>query len=987
MKNILIIASGPSVIGQGAEFDYSGTQAAIALRELGHKIVVINSNPASILTDQDIADSVYIEDINLDNIVSIIKRENIDSVLGNFGGQTALNMVLEMHDHDIFEKYNLDLLANSIETIRRAEDREEFRDLLKSIDEPFIDSVIVNSEEEAMSALDVLDFPLIIRPAYTLGGTGGGRVNNLEDYRSIVKQGLQLSLVHQCLIEKDLSGIKELEFEMIRDHDGDILAVCSLENFDPVGVHTGDSIVFAPVQSLDAKIVNRLENSAKKIVTELGIIGSCNVQFAYDEDLDQHYVIEVNPRVSRSSALASKVSNYPIAKVSALIASGLSLEEIDQKHEPISDYVACKMPRFPFDKFKDGNRRLGTQMKSTGEIMAFASSLQECIYKGILSLEFSSDHFKEKTNAELLKNIEVASDLRIYEIIELLERAVPVEELAVRSKIDLIYLEAMENMLVNQAEYEQADFYMHALNKNTFYSSLKASNLKINKNKDSVLVIGSGPIRIGQGMEFDYSSVQAILAIQEMGYDAVMVNNNPATVSTDDFIADRLYFEPLTIDRLMKIIEFEKPIGVMVQFGGQTAINLAQKLSERGVNILGTSLENMNRAEDRELFEKCLRKLNIRQAEAYLAHDACEYMSFMDVLDYPVLIRPSFVIGGASMKIIKNKDDYRNELSSLSFRSPVLIDRYISGIELDLDLISDGHNILIPGLMEHIEKSGVHSGDSMAVYPSQSISKQIKREIEEIARTLARELKIVGLMNMQMIVSGDDIYVIELNPRASRTVPFISKASNYDLSKKAARIILGEKLDQDYGLLEESSLVHIKAPIFSFSKLRSVDTFLSPEMKSTGEVMASDQSLNKALYKAFLSSSYKFKKGRYVLLTIADKDKDDLVNLARKIEDLDYDILASENTYEFLRNNGIKSRKIPKIGESEQDMIWAMEHLDIDFIVNTVSNESKSFSDGFIIRRNAVERGLPLFTSIDTARALVTVLESRMIKPLKLGGK
>lgn len=987
MKRILLIAAGPSVIGQGAEFDYSGTQGAYTLRELGHEVVVLNSNPASILTDNDTSDTVYIENITLDNIVSIIRREKITSILGNFGGQTALNMVLELHKHNVFEEYNLELLANSIETIQKAEDREMFRDLLDKINEPYVESMIINDKTQAQEALEKLGLPLIIRPAFTLGGTGGGRCKTEKEYFEIVKQGLTLSPVHQCLIEKDISGIKEVEFEMIRDKSGQVLTICALENFDPVGVHTGDSIVFAPTQTLTDTQIKLLEDSATNIVSELKILGSCNVQFALDAVSNEYFVIEVNPRVSRSSALASKVSNYPIAKVSAQIASGLTLKEINQPHKLITDYVAAKMPRFPFDKFKEGNRTLGTQMKSTGEIMAFGATLEETMHKALESLEFEGIEFKDQGNTEILQHLETASDLRFYQIIELLKRGVSPEEISIRSKIDIFFIQAIKTMNDKQALFESGEYEFINLDKNIYFSSSIKKGEALTKEKESIVVLGSGPIRIGQGMEFDYSTVQAIQAIKEMGYEAVVINNNPATVSTDSNIADRLYFEPLISKRVLSILDFEKPKAVIVQFGGQTAINISQDLEKHHVVIAGTSIDNMNKAENRELFEKILKSLDIKQPEAHVAHNKEEFKELSSKITYPVLIRPSFVIGGAAMKIVKNEVDYLKEVNSISFASPVLIDRYISGIELDLDIISDGKRIMIPGLMEHIERSGVHSGDSMAVYPSQNINQITKDKVIETCEKIAQELNIIGLMNIQMIVHRNEVYVIEVNPRSSRTIPFISKASGIEISKIATRLILGNKLEMNYGLMPPARGVHIKAPVFSFSKLRSVDTYLGPEMKSTGEIMSSAVNLDKALYKAFLSSSYVFKETGHVLLTIANKDKEEVIELARKIDALDYDILASKNTHELLKENNIQSKSISKVGESEKDMIWAIQNLDINYIVNTVSDESKAFSDGFLIRRTAVEHGIPLFTSIDTASALVRVLESRSSKPWRLGAK
>ncbi|CAM3678407.1 carbamoyl-phosphate synthase large subunit [Erysipelothrix urinaevulpis] len=988
-KKILLIGSGPSIIGQGAEFDYSGTQAAKELKALGHEVVVLNSNPASILTDSTTADEIYIEAMTLENVISIVRKEKINAVLGNFGGQTALNMVLEMDKKDVFNRYNLELLSHPIHTIKKAEDREMFRDLLDSIGEPYVESQIITTAQQAKQAKTTLGLPLIVRPAFTLGGTGGGRCKTDEDYQEIVKQGLALSPLNQCLVERDISGLKEIEFEMIRDKTGAILPVCTLENFDPVGIHTGDSIVFTPAQTITHEQEMMLETSAIKIVDALGIIGSCNVQFALNPLTNQYYVIEVNPRVSRSSALASKVSDYPIASVAAQLSVGMTLSEIKQPHSKEKNYVACKMPRFPFDKFKKGDRRLGTQMKSTGEIMAFGRTLEECMYKGLASLELNDVDFKGYSDYDLLSNIEQGSDDRIYQMIELLRRGGSVEELSIRTSIDLKLIESLQKMVKKQAYYEATTPQFAAINEKTFYSF--ASDSKAGKKKQSnkkvIVVIGSGPIRIGQGMEFDTSSVQAVQSIQEQGYEAVIINNNPATVSTDKDIADRLYFEPLTPKHVLDVLNYEQPEGVIVQFGGQTAINLVETLSDHNIKILGTQADQMNRAEDRESFEKLLRKLNIKQPEAHIAHNQEDYLSLADRLNYPVLIRPSFVIGGASMKIIKTKEDYLVEHSELSFNKPVLIDRYISGIELDLDVISDGKNILIPGLMEHIEKSGVHSGDSMAVYPSVSLDETRQQEIVDISRKIARELKIKGLMNIQMIVQDQEIYVIEVNPRASRTIPFISKASGIDVSKLATRIAMGECLDKDYGLIKAQAGIHIKAPIFSFSKLRSVDTYLGPEMKSTGEIMSSAPTLEKALFKAFLSSGYTFKETGSVLLTIADKDKDEMLHLAKTIESLDYDLLASKNTHNYLKEHGIKSQLISKWDESNHDMKWAIESLDLNFIVNTVSDETKSFSDGFLIRRTAVEKGVPLFTSIDTARALVKVLESRSSKPWKLGGQ
>lgn len=1023
IKRILVIGSGPIIIGQAAEFDYAGTQACLALREEGYEVVLVNSNPATIMTDANIADKVYIEPLTTEFVERILKLERIDAILPNLGGQTGLNLAIELYNKGILDKLGVILLGTSVEAIEKAEDRELFKNLMEELHEPIAPSAIIHNEKEALEAVKEIGYPIIIRPAYTLGGSGGGRAENESEYLEIVNSGLLMSPVNQCLVEQDISGYKEIEYEVIRDKDDNAMVICTMENFDPVGVHTGDSIVFAPAQTLTHHDIAMLRNSSLKIISALGIEGGCNVQFALDPFSDQYYVIEVNPRVSRSSALASKATGYPIAKITAKIAIGKTLDEIDhpiipgQKafREPVVDYVVTKIPRWPFDKFSSADRRLGTQMKATGEVMALARNLEASLLKAVRSLELGIDSLhleslKKKKDVELSQLMSKPTDERLFVIAEAMRRGFSIEDVYQLTRIDRFFLNKIKHIieLEKSSNVAQQKYYglpdsivgSHTLKPSYkrvdgsggefesdvayFYSSYEEENESIVSTKKKIIVLGSGPIRIGQGVEFDYATVHCIHAIQSQGYEAIIINNNPETVSTDFEIADKLYFEPLTHEDVMHIVRLEKPEGVIVQFGGQTAINLAEGLQKEGVTILGTRLEDINRAEDREQFTETLIKLDIKQPEGASAMNEEALIEIAERIGYPVLIRPSFVLGGQSMKIITSTLELHDHVETLSFKHPVLIDRYVSGIEVEVDAICDGTTVLIPGIMEHIERAGVHSGDSMAVYPPQNIDIKIQEKIVDITTKLALGLNTVGMMNIQFIVHKDDVYVIEVNPRASRTVPFMSKVTGIQMAQVATCAMLGIPIDYPSGLGAEVNGVHVKAPVFSFAKLRSVDTYLSPEMKSTGEVMGSDHTLEKALYKAFIASGHTFNETGKVLLTVADKYKEEVLPMAQRLSMLGFELLATENTAEFLNNHQIPAVVISKVNESDIDILDIIRSHELNFIINTVSGDTQAFSDGFMIRRVAAEQGVPLFTSLDTARVLINVLESRMFSPWSL---
>ncbi|EAC9407165.1 carbamoyl-phosphate synthase large subunit, partial [Listeria monocytogenes] len=950
IKTILVIGSGPIVIGQAAEFDYAGTQACLSLKEEGYRVVLVNSNPATIMTDAEMADKVYIEPITLDFVSRIIRKERPDAILPTLGGQTGLNMAMELSAAGILDECNVEVLGTDLTAIKKAEDREAFRDLMNELGEPVPESDIIHNLDEAYAFVERIGYPVIVRPAYTLGGSGGGICHNEQELIETVTSGLKLSPVTQCLLEKSIAGFKEVEYEVMRDANNNAMVVCNMENIDPVGIHTGDSIVVAPSQTLSDREYQLLRDVSLKIIRALEIEGGCNVQLALDPDSYNYYVIEVNPRVSRSSALASKATGYPIAKLAAKIAVGLTLDEVRNPvtgttfahFEPTLDYVVAKIPRFAFDKFEQADRRLGTQMKATGEVMAIGRSWEEALLKAVRSLEIGADHLllEEAENADeatLERKICFPEDDRLFFLAAALRRGQTIEQLHEKTKIDLFFLYKLsktielENRIKenpqNQeilAEAKQAGFSdaflatcwnvdeqaIYDLRKAQnlfpvykmvdtcaaefesttpyFYSTYEEENESTRSAKESVIVLGSGPIRIGQGVEFDYATVHSVWAIQQAGYEAIIINNNPETVSTDFSISDKLYFEPLTLEDVMHVIEIEQPLGVVVQFGGQTAINLADGLAKRGVKILGTSLEDTDRAENRDAFEKALEILQIPQPAGKTATSVEEAITVATDIGYPVLVRPSYVLGGRAMEIVESEEALKHYMTNavkVNPKHPVLVDRYVSGQEVEVDAISDGVNVLIPGIMEHIERAGVHSGDSIAVYPAQRLSIQVKNTIVDYTTRLATGLNIIGMLNIQYVVDGEEVFVIEVNPRSSRTAPFLSKITEIPMANVATRVILGENLiDLGYtpGLAPEKQEIFVKVPVFSFAKLRSVDTSLGPEMKSTGEVMGKDVTLEKALYKGFVASGTTMHDYGTVLLTVADRDKEEAVELAKR---------------------------------------------------------------------------------------------------------
>ncbi|MCJ0578244.1 carbamoyl-phosphate synthase large subunit [Enterococcus cecorum] len=1047
ISKILVIGSGPIIIGQAAEFDYAGTQACLALREEGYEVVLVNSNPATIMTDREIADKVYIEPITYEFLARILRKEQPDAILPTLGGQTGLNMAMELSKSGILEELGIELLGTKLSAIDQAEDRDLFKQLMEDLNQPIPESTIINTVDAAVDFANEIGYPVIVRPAFTLGGTGGGMCNNEEELRQIAENGLTLSPVTQCLIERSIAGFKEIEYEVMRDSADNAIVVCNMENFDPVGIHTGDSIVFAPSQTLSDIEYQMLRDASLSIIRALKIEGGCNVQLALDPNSFNYYVIEVNPRVSRSSALASKATGYPIAKLAAKIAVGLTLDEMKNpvtgttyaEFEPALDYVVAKIPRWPFDKFETGERLLGTQMKATGEVMAIGRNIEESLLKAVRSLEIGCIHVEvpelsQVDDALLMNRIVKAQDDRLFYLAEALRRGFTIEELHQMTKIDLFFLDkllhiieieqqlketikdvdtlrlakqngfadkkiaelwqmTMEEVrqfrLANQIKpvYKMVDTCAAEFESSTpyFYSTYEFENESIRSPKDSVLVLGSGPIRIGQGVEFDYATVHSVKAIQKAGYEAVIMNSNPETVSTDFSISDKLYFEPLTIEDVLNVIELEQPIGVIVQFGGQTAINLAEQLVKNGVNILGTQIEDLDRAENRDLFEQALKDLNIPQPPGDTATNKAEAVEIAKRIGYPVLVRPSYVLGGRAMEIVQNQadlEDYMENAVKASPEHPVLVDRYLVGKECEVDAISDGKNVLIPGIMEHIERAGVHSGDSMAVYPPQTLSPEQIQTIEDYTKRLAIGLNCVGMMNIQFVIHDDQVYVIEVNPRASRTVPFLSKVTGIPMAQVATRAILGEDLaEMGYpnGLYPTSENVHIKAPVFSFTKLLKVDTYLGPEMKSTGEVMGSDKNLEKALYKAFEASGLHIPSFGTVLFTIADDSKEEALSLAKRFVEIGFSILATSGTAKYFEQNGIKCKSVAKIHQaSEKHVIDYIRDGSLQIVINTMDkNRQNNAEDGFHIRRESVEHGVPLFTSLDTADAILKVMESQ----------
>lgn len=1047
ISKILVIGSGPIIIGQAAEFDYAGTQACLALREEGYEVVLVNSNPATIMTDREIADKVYIEPITYEFLARILRKEQPDAILPTLGGQTGLNMAMELSKSGILEELGIELLGTKLSAIDQAEDRDLFKQLMEDLNQPIPESTIINSVDAAVDFANEIGYPVIVRPAFTLGGTGGGMCNNEEELRQIAENGLTLSPVTQCLIERSIAGFKEIEYEVMRDSADNAIVVCNMENFDPVGIHTGDSIVFAPSQTLSDIEYQMLRDASLSIIRALKIEGGCNVQLALDPNSFNYYVIEVNPRVSRSSALASKATGYPIAKLAAKIAVGLTLDEMKNpvtgttyaEFEPALDYVVAKIPRWPFDKFETGERLLGTQMKATGEVMAIGRNIEESLLKAVRSLEIGCIHVEipemsQVDDALLMNRIVKAQDDRLFYLAEALRRGFTIEELHQMTKIDLFFLDKLLHIieieqqlketvkdvdtlrlakqngfadkkiaelwqmtieevrqfrLANQIKpvYKMVDTCAAEFESSTpyFYSTYEFENESIRSPKDSVLVLGSGPIRIGQGVEFDYATVHSVKAIQKAGYEAVIMNSNPETVSTDFSISDKLYFEPLTIEDVLNVVELEQPIGVIVQFGGQTAINLAEQLVKNGVNILGTQIEDLDRAENRDLFEQALKDLNIPQPPGDTATNKAEAVEIAKRIGYPVLVRPSYVLGGRAMEIVQNQadlEDYMENAVKASPEHPVLVDRYLVGKECEVDAISDGKNVLIPGIMEHIERAGVHSGDSMAVYPPQTLSPEQIQTIEDYTKRLAIGLNCVGMMNIQFVIHDDQVYVIEVNPRASRTVPFLSKVTGIPMAQVATRAILGEDLaEMGYpnGLYPTSENVHIKAPVFSFTKLLKVDTYLGPEMKSTGEVMGSDKNLEKALYKAFEASGLYIPSFGTVLFTIADDSKEEALSLAKRFVEIGFSILATSGTAKYFEQNGIKCKTVAKIHQaSEKHVIDYIRDGSLQMVINTMDkNRQNNAEDGFHIRRESVEHGVPLFTSLDTADAILKVMESQ----------
>ncbi|MBP3038704.1 carbamoyl-phosphate synthase large subunit [Bacillaceae bacterium Marseille-Q3522] len=1044
IKSILVIGSGPIIIGQAAEFDYAGTQACMALKEEGYKVILVNSNPATIMTDTEMADVVYIEPLTLEFVERIIRKERPDAILPTLGGQTGLNLAVELANAGVLEECNVEILGTKLDAIEKAEDRELFRNLMQELNEPVPESTIIHTVEEALQFVKKIGYPVIVRPAYTLGGTGGGICENEEELLEIVTSGLKNSPVTQCLLEKSIAGYKEIEYEVMRDGEDHAIVVCNMENIDPVGIHTGDSLVVAPSQTLSDREYQLLRNVSLKIIRALQIEGGCNVQLALDPDSFNYYIIEVNPRVSRSSALASKATGYPIAKLAAKIAVGLSLAEMMNPvtgktyacFEPALDYIVTKIPRWPFDKFESAKRNLGTQMKATGEVMAIGRTFEESLLKAIRSLEANVFHFSlndgNAIDAPLLeKRIRHAGDERLFYLAEAMRRGISIETLHEWSQIDLFFLRKLQGIIELENDLVKAPFTMEICRKAKekgfadkviaklwkasekeiyawrkknnlvpvykmvdtcagefasetpyFYGTYEVENESHVTGRRSVIVLGSGPIRIGQGIEFDYATVHSVWAIKEAGYEAIIINNNPETVSTDFSISDKLYFEPLTLEDVMHIIDLEKPAGVVVQFGGQTAINLAGALAERGVPILGTSVENVDRAEDRDKFEHALSALHIPQPKGKTALSVPEAVAIAKDIGYPVLVRPSYVLGGRAMEIVYHEHEllhYVENAVKIDPQQPVLIDRYVTGKELEVDAICDGKNVLIPGIMEHIERAGVHSGDSIAVYPSQSISKAVKEKLVTYTEKLALGLNIIGLLNIQYIVANEDVYVIEVNPRSSRTVPFLSKITRVPMAKIATKVILGQSItEQGYtpGLVPEPNQVYTKVPVFSFAKLRRVDITLGPEMKSTGEVMGKDITLEKSLYKGLVASGMKIAKNGTVILTVADKDKKEALAIARRFINIGFQIMATEGTEQFLQANGIEAKPVAKIGADERDLLDVIRHGEAQFVINTLTKGKETHRDGFRIRREAVENGVPCLTSLDTADAMLRVIES-----------
>ncbi len=1042
IKKILVIGSGPIVIGQAAEFDYAGTQACLALKEEGYEVVLCNSNPATIMTDTSIADKVYMEPLTLEYLAKVIRYERPDAVLPGIGGQTGLNLAMQLEKKGVLRECGAELLGTSSRSIERAEDRELFKELCEEIGEPVLQSVIAESLEDGLKAAKEIGYPVVLRPAFTLGGTGGGFADNEEECAEILRGALELSPVHQVLVEKSIKGYKEIEYEVMRDSNDTAITICNMENVDPVGIHTGDSIVVCPSQTLTNKEYHMLRDSALKIIRALKIEGGCNVQFALDPLSFNYYLIEVNPRVSRSSALASKASGYPIARVSAKISVGMRLDEImiantPASFEPALDYVVTKMPRFPFDKFSSANNKLSTQMKATGEVMSVGRTVEESLLKAARSLEIGVNHlymkkFESFSDDEMLNYIKDGTDDRIYAVAELLRRKTDIGMICNATKIDMLFLEKIKNIVKTENKLKEhigdtdtlytakklgfSDEFIGKLWGMTgeeiykirekrgmfpvykmidtcasefesyipyFYSTYEDENESVVSDKKKIIVLGSGPIRIGQGVEFDYSTVHAVTTIKKSGYEAIIINNNPETVSTDYTCSDKLYFEPLCTEDVMNIIHLENPIGVIASLGGQTAINLAESLKNRGVKIIGTDCEAIDRAENRDLFEKVLKELNIPQPQGKAVTKIEDGVKAAEEIGYPVLVRPSFVLGGRAMQIVADEEQLRRYLRTaveIDEDKPVLVDKYISGKELEVDAICDGKDVFVPGIMELVERTGIHSGDSISVYPTFSISEKVRETILDYTRRLGLGIGIIGLYNIQFIVDkNDNVFIIEVNPRSSRTVPFLSKATGFSLADIATLVILGKSLkEQGFDKIYpgDKKRWYVKAPAFSFSKLRGLDAYLSPEMKSTGEAIGYDDKLTRALYKALKASGMNVMNYGTVLATIADKDKEEALPLIRRFYNMGFNIQATLGTAEFLKQNGIRTHAVGKLSDGSREITDAIRQGYVTYVINTRDmNSSGVLSDGYEIRRCAVENNVTMFTSLDTVKVLLDVLE------------
>ena len=1053
IKKVLVIGSGPIVIGQAAEFDYAGTQACRSLKEEGIEVVLLNSNPATIMTDKDIADRVYIEPLTVEVVEELIRKEKPDSVLPTLGGQAGLNLAMELDEAGFLKENNVRLIGTTSETIKKAEDRLEFKATMEKIGEPVAASLVVENVPDGVEFAEKIGYPVVLRPAYTLGGSGGGIAHDREEMVEILENGLRLSRVGQVLVERCIAGWKEIEYEVMRDGNGNCITVCNMENIDPVGVHTGDSIVVAPSQTLGDKEYQMLRTSALNIISELNITGGCNVQYALNPDTFEYCVIEVNPRVSRSSALASKATGYPIAKVAAKIALGYTLDEIKNaitgktyaSFEPMLDYCVVKIPRLPFDKFISAQRTLTTQMKATGEVMSICDNFEGALMKAIRSLEQHVDSlmsydFSDLSDEELMEKLHVVDDRRIWMIAEALRRGVSYDVLYSITKIDKWFIDKfaiiveMEKALKEGPltpellkEAKRIEFPDHVIASLTgkteseihqmrldngiraaykmvdtcaaefaattpYYYSVFGSENEVEKTsgKKKVLVLGSGPIRIGQGIEFDFCSVHCTWAFKKEGYETIIVNNNPETVSTDFDIADKLYFEPLTPEDVESIVDIEKPDGAVVQFGGQTAIKLTEALMKMGVPIFGTSAENVDAAEDRELFDEILAECKIPRPTGGTVFTAEEAKKVANELGYPVLVRPSYVLGGQGMQIAINDhdiDEFIGIINRIAQEHPILVDKYLMGKEIEVDAVCDGEDILIPGIMEHIERAGIHSGDSISVYPAQSISAVTKRKIEEYTRRLARALHVIGMINIQFIVCGEDVYVIEVNPRSSRTVPYISKVTGIPIVPLATKVIIGHKIrEMGYtpGLQKEAEYIAIKMPVFSFEKIRGADISLGPEMKSTGECLGIAKTFNEALYKAFLGAGIKLPKYKNMIMTVRDEDKPEAVEIGRRFEALGYRIFATAGTAEALKEAGVKAISVNKIEQASPNLLDLILGHEIDLVIDTPPQGADHARDGFTIRRNAIETGVTVLTAMDTAGAMVTILENTIIKELTL---